>query len=231
MLGRLGTCLGVFVAVLTFALVPVNTLAASGEDASSTHTTLVAASSTLQQVVNTWPTMEASLHKLNLKFASECPHVGAGSPQSESEQKLSYEVAGALWATAYHADAKIAQKFIAVVSPLRWSNPSITRRAHKFITGLREMIALKVPDLCGDVRSWTASGYKTIPASTLQFDQHVEAIEVEVPSPHILSAYVPAADRSLFAKVEHLITRFDELEFTTGQRYWDTLLETLALNQ
>lgn len=223
--------MGIFVTVLALGLVPADTLAASGEDASSTHTALVAASSTLQEVVSTWPTMEAGLHKLDLRFASECPHVGAGSPQSESEQKLSYEVAGALWATAYHADAKIADRFIKAVSPLRWSNPSITRRAHKFITGLREMIALKVPDLCGDVRSWTASGYNTIPASTLRFDQHVEAIEVEIPSPQMLSPYVPAADKGLFAKVEHLITRFDELEFTTGQRYWNTLLETLALNQ
>jgi hypothetical protein len=175
--------------------------------------------------------MEASLHRLDRKFAAECPDVGAGSPQSEAEQNLSYEVAGALWATAYHADSKFAQAFIRAVSPLRWSSPAIDRSAHKFIRGLREMTSLQVPNLCADVRSWTASGYQTIPSSTLRFDRHVEAIEVEVPSPRILSTYVQPADRGLFAKVEHLLTRFEELEFSTGQRYWDTVLETLGLNQ
>lgn len=217
--------------VLALGLVPTNALAASQKDASSTHTALVAAYKTLHSVVNSWPTVEASLRKLDRKFAAECPNVGAGSPQSESEQKLSYEVAGALWATGYQVDAKIAQVFIKAVNPLRWSNPALTRRAHKFIKGLREMISLQVPDLCGDVRSWTATGYKTIPASTLEFDQHVESIEVAVPSPQVLAAYIQPSDRGLFVKVEHLLTRFEELEFTTGQDSWNTLLETLGLNQ
>ncbi len=217
--------------VLALGLVPTNALASSQKDAAATHTALVAAYKTLHAVVNSWPTVEANLRKLDRKFAAECPNVGAGSPQSESEQKLSYEVAGALWATGYDVDAKIAQEFIKAVSPLRWSNPALTRRAHTFIKGLREMIALQVPDLCGDVRSWTATGYKTIPASTLKFDQHVESIDVAVPSPKVLSAFIQPSDRGLFAKVEHLLTRFEELEFTTGQDSWNTLLETLGLNQ
>jgi hypothetical protein len=225
-----GSLIGLVV-VLVVGLAPGGASAASQRDVSSTHAVLVAANSTLQSVVRTWPAMEASLHRLDRKFAAECPDVAAGSPQSEAEQHLAYEVAGALWATAYHADSKFAQKFIKAVSPLRWSNPAIGRTAQKFIKGLREMTSLPVPNLCADVRSWMATGYQTIPASTLRFDRHVEAIEVEVPSPRIVSTYVQPADRSLFAKVEHLLTRFEELEFSTGQRYWDTVLETLGLNQ
>ncbi len=224
-------CLAILVTVLALGPVPAEALAASRQDATSTHTALVAAYAALHAIVDTWPTEEASLHRLELRFAAECPGVGAGSPQSESEQKLSYEVAGSLWATGYHTDTKIAQAFIKAVGPLRWSNPTLTSHVHRYIVGLREMIALQVPDLCADVRSWTASGYKTIPASTLQFDQHVEAIEVEVPSPGLIAPYVQPADRDLLARVEHLITRFEELEFTTGQRSWNGLLETLGLNQ
>lgn len=223
--------LAIFIIVLAIGLIPADALAAPQEDTSSTHTALVTAYTTLQAIVNTWPTEEASFHKLDERFAAECPDVGAGSPQSESEQKLSSEVSEALFATGYHTDAKIAQAFIKAVSPLRWSNPALTRRQHKFITGLREMIALPVPNLCADVRSWTASGYKTIPASTLQLDQHLEAIEVETPSPRILAPYIQASDRGLFTRVEHLITRFEELEFTTGQRAWIKLLEVLGLNE
>jgi hypothetical protein len=220
-----------FLGVLAVGLMSGPAFAASQSDVSSTHTTLVAANSTLQSIIRTWPAMEASLHRLDRKFAAECPDVGAGSPQSEAEQNLSYEVAGALWATGYHTDSRFAQEFIKAVSPLRWSDPAIGRVAHKFIKGLREMTSLQVPNLCADVRSWTASGYQTIPTSTLKFDRHVEAIEVEVPSPRILSAYIQPADRGLYAKVKRLLTRFEELEFSTGQQYWDTVLETLGLNQ
>jgi len=223
--------LAILLIVLAVGLAPADARAASREDVSSTHTALVAAYTALHAIVSTWPTVEASLHRVDQRFAAECPGVGSGSPQSESEQRLSYEVAGALFAAGYHADAKIAQAFIRTVSPLRWSNPALTRRAHRFIRGLREMIALQPPDLCGDVRSWIASGYTTIPASTLQFDQHVEAIEVAVPSPRLLAAYVQPADRGLLARVEHLLYRFEGLEFATGQDYWIKVLETLGLNE
>ena len=89
--------------------------------------------------------------------------MGAGSPQNEEEQKLSYEVAGALWATGYHTDAALVQRFVKTVRPLKWSNPAITRRAHGLTTGLREMVALSIPNLCGDVRAWGAAGFKTVP--------------------------------------------------------------------
>jgi hypothetical protein len=221
----------VALAVLALGSAPTDALAASPQDSASTHTALVAAYSALHSIVNTWPTLEASLHKLDQRFATECPDVGAGSPQNESEQRLSYEVAGALWATAYHTDAKYADAFINAVSPLRWSNHSIVRRGLKFVIGLHEMIALKVPDICGDVRTWTAGGFTTVPADTQQFDDHVESINVEIPSPRILAPYMRPSDRALLERVEHLVTRFEELEFTVGQRYWDTVLETLALNE
>jgi hypothetical protein len=218
--------------VLAFGAAPASAGAsASQEDISSTHSVLVAAYTALHSVVTTWPAVEASLNRLNLKFATECPSVGAGSPQNESEQKLSYEVSGALWATAYHTDAKIVQTFTSAVSTLRWTNKAIDNRGLKFVIGLHEMVALRVPNLCGDVRAWTAGGFDAVPADTEQFDQHVESIEVEIPSLQMFAPYVQPSDNALFAKVKHLVTRFDELEFTVGQRFWDKLLATLALNQ
>ncbi|HWX87714.1 MAG TPA: hypothetical protein VNX67_06045 [Solirubrobacteraceae bacterium] len=217
--------------VLASGAVPASASALSSSDAASTHTTLVAAYKALHSIVTTWPTVEASLNRLDRRFSTECPNVGAGSPQNESAHRLSYEVAGALWATGYHTDAKFANAFINAVSPLRWSNPAIVHRGLKFIVGLHEMIALHVPDLCGDVRLWAADGFKNAPADTQQFDQHVESIEVEIPSPRILAPYMRPSDRGLLARVEHLVRKFEELEFVTGQRSWNELLETLALNQ
>ncbi len=213
------------------AVVPSGAIAASRQNVVAARNALTAGYTTLSTVIRTWPSMEASLHRLDGRFAQECPDVGAGSPQSESEQRLSYEVAGALWATAYHTDAPIIRKFIDKVTGFPSSNPGINHRIYKFLNGLDEMMALTIPDICNDVRQWTASGYRTIPTSALQFDAHVESINVEIPSPKLADPYLVPSDRGLVPKLEHLITRFEELEFSTGQRYWNTLLETLGLNQ
>jgi hypothetical protein len=205
--------------------------AASSHDITAARTVLTAGYETVQAVLHSWPKVEASLRNLNKRFARECPGIGAGTPQTEAEKRLSYEVAGAQWATAYHADATIVRRFIHRVTGVTSSNPRLNRRVYKFLNGLDEMLALQVPDICSDVRAWTASGYQRIPTSTLQFDRHVEAIDVEIPSPKLADPYLVASDRSLVPKLEHLITRFEELEFTTGQRYWNQLLETLAVPQ
>lgn len=205
--------------------------AASSHDIAAARIVLTSGYETLHQVLLTWPKVEASLRNLNSRFARECPGIGAGLPQTETEKRLSYEVAGALWATAYRADAPIVKRFIHRVTGLTSSNPKINRRVYKFLNGLNEMLALQVPDICADVRAWTASGYERMPTSTLQFDSHVEAIDVEIPSPKLADPYLVPSDRALVPKLEHLITKFDELEFTAGQRFWNMLLDTLDVPQ
>jgi hypothetical protein len=205
--------------------------AASSHDVAVARTVLTSGYETLRTVLRTWPKVEASLRSLDHRFARECPGVGAGSPQTEAEKRLSYEVAGALWATAYKTDAPIVKRFIHKVTGLTSSNPRLNRRVYKFLNGLSEMLALQVPDICADVRAWTASGYQRVPTSTLQFDRHVEAIDVEIPSPKLADPYLVPSDRALVPKLERLVTRFEEREFVTGQQYWDTLLETLAVPQ
>jgi hypothetical protein len=226
MLGRLGIVMGVFVV----GLMPAGAVAAP-RDTSSTHAYLVAGYTTLHAVIGKWSAIETGLHKLDASFSSECPKVGAGGPQSEEEQRLAYEVAGALWATAYHTDAGIIRRFVKAVRPLRWSDPAVNRSVRRFATGLQEMTALSVPDLCGDVRAWIAGGFNAVSPTTERYDKHVEAIEVKQVPRRLLIKYVQPSDRSLLDRVERLDTRFSELEFTTGQDSWNSLLETLALNQ
>jgi hypothetical protein len=222
--------LAVAAVALAFGQAPARALAAP-EDVASTHAYVVAAYTALHAVVSKWSTIEAGIHKLDQRFEAECPKVGAGSPQSEEEQKLSSEVAGALWATGYRTDAAIVRKFVKAVRRLRWSNPAINRSARKFTTGLLEMTQLSIPDLCGDVRTWAASGYKAVPADVVSYDQHVEAIEVKEIPRKLLRPYVQPGDRQLVSRVERLDKRFEELEFERGQIDWNALLEVLALNQ
>jgi hypothetical protein len=228
MLGRLA----ILAVVLSLGVAPAGALAAStSRDETSTHAYLLASYTALHAVVTRWSSVEADVRKLNLRLKAECPYVGAGSPQSEQEQELSTEVAGALAASYSHTDVAVLRVFVRAVSPLRWSNPSVTRLARRLVRGRRELTLLPIPDLCGDVRLWRAAGFGSAPATTHSYDQHLNAIEIKEIPLRLLAPYERAADRGLSARVARLSRRFSELEFVHGQDDWNLLLETLALNQ
>jgi hypothetical protein len=223
-------CVGVIVAVLALALTPA-TAGAASQDVASTHAYLEASYKVLHVAVSTWSRVEASIHTLDLRFHAECPDVGAGSPQNEEDQKLSYEAAGALWATGYHTDAAIVHAYVKTVNRLTWSNPQITRDAHRLTRGLEEMTELQVPNICADVRAWGANSYGAAPANVKQYDEHVENIEIHEIPRHLLVPYVQPAEDGLRKQDEHLATRFEELEFMRGQADWIALLEVLGVNE
>jgi len=220
----------ILVAVLAVGAVPA-TADASSQDVASTHTYLTATYTVLHTAVSTWPKVEANIHGLDLRFQAECPDAGAGSPQNEEEQKLSYEVVGALWATGYETDAAIVRTYIHTLNGLRWSNPQITRDAHRLARGLQEMLALPVPNLCADIRAWHADGFGAMPSDVEPFDQHVEAIEIQEIPRRLLEPYVPPAERGLRERTERAATRFEEFEFTRGQADWIALLGVVGLNE
>lgn len=223
-------CFAIALTVLALGAAPAGA-AETQRDVSSTHAYLVATYAALHAVVSKWSSVEANIHGLDHSVQSECAGVAAGSPQSEEEQKLSYEVAGALWATSYHADAAVIQRFLKAVHPLTWSNPAVTRGAHAYARSLHEMVMLPVPNICVDVRSWIAGGFKGVPADTKQFDRRVEAIEIKELPRKLLSPYLQSTNKALIARVEHAARQFEELEFVHGQGDWNTLLEVLSLNQ
>ncbi len=219
------------VTLLVTAAVPAYAGAASSSDVAATHAYAEAAYQALHAVVSTWPRVEASIRQLDARFQSECPHVGAGSPQTEEEQKLAHEVAGALWATGYHTDAAIVRRFVRAIGSLHWSNPTVNRYDRRLVGSLNAMVGLTIPNVCADVRAWAAGGYQAVPASTAAYAQHVDSIEIKEIPRSLLVAYARPADKGLIARAERLATRFEELEFVVGQSDWDNLLELLSLNE
>ncbi len=205
--------------------------AACASDTSATHAYLVADHAVLQTVVSGWSRVESSIDRLDAKYASECSHVGVGSPQSEEEQKLSMEVAAALWSAGYQANAGPLRSFVTKVSRLRWSSGAIDRAARKLTRGLTEMISLATPPLCSDVRSWAASGFGAVPSDVTAYAKHAEAIEVQQIPRRLLAPFLSGSDRALAAADERLNRHFEELEFVHGQDQWNKLLEILSLNQ
>lgn len=225
MLGR-----ATILAALALAVAPVQAIA-TPQDIVATHAYIQANYALARAGVARIGAAQSKIERLNGKLRRECAQAGAGSPQNEASQPMSYEVAVALWSVAYGTNAGPIRRFAAVVRRLRWSDHRITRSAQNYATSLSDLANLPLPDLCGDVRAWKASGFHTIPATSACLVRRVEAIEPKTVPPRLLLAYERGADTSILARTTDLETKLRDTEIGAGSTDWDLLLETLGLNQ
>jgi hypothetical protein len=227
MLVRVGVTI---TAVATLMLAPAGA-PASASDVNATHT-LIAAGYTLARAgAAKIGAAEANARQVIAKLARQCPNAGEGSPQDEESQHMSLEAAGALWSAAYGTGAKEIQRFVRTVEPLRWSDPKLTRRVRALARSLRLLGTLPMPDLCGDIAKWRASGYTTIPASTLSYDRIVEQTEAHTIPERLLRRFERGGDHGLAVGIRRFEAKIEQAEVGVGFEYWNTLLEKLSLNQ
>ena len=216
--------------MLVFGVAPATALA-TPQDIASTHAYIRANyalnRATQAKVKVAQASIEATIRKLGL----ECPKLGAGSPQNEESQRLSYEVVVALWSASYATDAAPIRKFASVVRHLHWSNPTLTHRAQRYATDLQDLASLQMPNVCGDVTAWKATGFKTVPATSVQLSRRVEAIEPKAIPPSLLAPYEKPADKAILATTTHIESKLQQIETGEGFNDWDQALETVGLNQ
>jgi hypothetical protein len=221
--------IGVAVAGLIAAL-PAQALASS-QDLAATHAYLEANYALSRTGVGLIHREQSNVERLNAKLAQECPNVGAGSPESEASEPMSYEVAVALWSVLYGTAAGSIQTFQAAVKPLHWSSPRITHLTQRYAGDLHELATLSRPNLCADVTAWKATHYETVPASVISLQHRVEAIQPEPVPNSLLVRFESGADRALAASTAKLETKLLNAETVIGFNDWDQVLATLGLQQ
>lgn len=225
--GRLTT----LTAAVALGLLTPAAAGAAPRDIAATHAYIQANYALARAVDAQAASTQADILSRTEQFGRECANAGAGSPQDEEAQKLSYETAGVIWSVSFGANARPIRTFVRAVKPLRWSSPKLTRIARSYAQGLLGLATLRTPDLCADVRRWSASGFHTVPASTLRFDGRVEALEPRTIAPRLLAPYESAADRGALAHTTHLESELEANEFEVGFDDWTSLLNVLGLKQ
>jgi len=175
-------------------------------------------------------TGEAAIESLQQTLSAECPMAAAASPENEAAAALSNEVIGAMSVVFIRADVQVVDGFAETVAHLHWSNQKLTRKVKVYAAKFKVLAALEEPDVCGDVRAWAASGYRTLPASTTQFDERYKANNVgigEVPT-HLLAPYEDSHERGVLA-----LTRQFESELVDAEAravaQWSKILNALEL--
>jgi hypothetical protein len=203
---------------------------AAPQDIAATHAYIRANYALAHASVARIGVAQAKIERLNGQLERECPHEGAGSPENEASQPVPHEVVVAMWSIAYGINAGPIRTFINATKRLRWSDHRLTSIAESYARSLHEMATLPLPDLCGDVRAWKASGFQVVPAATASLVQRVEAIELKTIPPRLLARYERGADSGTLASTVRLETKLEENEIILGQNDWQQLLGTLGLN-
>ncbi len=153
-------------AVLVLALLPAG---ASASDASATEAYLRANYALVKAGHAHLHESVAGYHSVLATVKRDCPQAAAESPQNPESTELSNEVIGTMVLTAGKPDRPAIQAYLRAVSGLRWSSGSITHAVANYASMLRKLYALPIPDLCGDVKTWTSNHFKPLPASTVSF--------------------------------------------------------------
>jgi hypothetical protein len=225
---RLGLLAATF--ALTLGVASPHALAAP-QDVAATHAYIEANYTLAKAAVANIALAQKKVLALNKKLASECPNVGAGSPENEASQPISHEVAVALWSVSYGLGAASVHRFQQTVARLRWSNPATTRAVAKYVRNLRDLASVPLPNLCGDVRAWAATGFQVIPAGVVPLVERVEGIVLKSIPSRLLAPYERGGDAAMVKRTARLEQKIEEFEFLVGQGDWIRVLETLGLQE
>jgi hypothetical protein len=168
-----------------------NTTPAS-ENAAATHAYLIATLSFEEVELADLPKSVAATEETAARISGECPGVLTGAPPAEREpgvggvvglepktqpgaramgertrqsrqrEDLQLELSLSLAAARMQPNREAVGALLTALTPLQWSNPKITPLLHLTLTNAQEELDISVPAVCEDMKTWVASGYKTI---------------------------------------------------------------------
>jgi hypothetical protein len=174
---------------------------------------------------------EAALQSLLARVRRECPLIVAGSPQDEASEKLTFELVGTMRLVAIKPFAGAVAQYARAVSALRWSSASLTRKVRSYARELLTQSRIAVPDFCGELRAWKATGYASLPPGTLPFNKAYYAVYVGIgllPTAQLASS-LPGSQRALVRRTLKL--EEDVIEFEANAvETWGRIMDAAGLN-
>jgi hypothetical protein len=218
-------------AVAALAMAPTPALAGSrARNIAATRAYIQADYALVHAARTNMKTGEAALEELRSKLGAECPMAATASPENEAAEKLSNEVIGAMSTVFIRADVQAVGDFASSVGPLHWSNQKLTRKVSSYAAKLKALTVLAMPNVCGDVSAWAASGYRALPASTPQFDQQFSSEDVgigEVPA-RLLAPYEDRSERVVLQHTHQFEQELVDAEARAVEP-WAKILDELDL--
>ncbi len=162
--------------------------------------------------------------------------------QSRQLSELKTELLYALTESSMQAGREASAALSSALAPLKWSNPLITLFVEATAAGEKEELELPALPVCDDMRSWVASGYKTLAPTSREIASRSEAVLKRAfeliaiaarlhtrTFPNILAPYENAPDRALARHTEALNLRLHKASSATQKDVLKRLEATVGL--
>jgi hypothetical protein len=220
----------VLVSAVLCGSVPV--AAASGSDVQATHAYLIARYKLVTALLHEADMARGAVSAAAAQIARECPGVVSGMPQepslksfpapsprtrgenarlSQQKETIEEELETAIVRPGESLYRSAEEAYAAEVRELSWSNPAIASALQAATTPGIEAVSGPAPPFCIDARTWAQSGYRTLSATSREFETSRATRrsfdqEEERSLGTLLKPYENASDRALIHKtnaVEH----------------------------
>ena len=203
----------------------------SAADRAATKTYVEAVYTWEQAAVANLPASGTAFDEFAGRIQAECPGVVANAlppepvggqtlrqlderiRKTEQLSELEGETTSALFEAWEQPDRQATAALAAAVEPLRWSNPTLTRQVQLSIARFAEGIDSPLPDVCGDIREWVASGYKTLSTATREYRSRKEArnrTSASSTTHFTLAPYEGAYEKALTSRTKQLASEVEK---------------------
>ncbi|HTD08494.1 MAG TPA: hypothetical protein VK680_06360 [Solirubrobacteraceae bacterium] len=202
---------------------------ADSTDAATTQAYLQTNYTLMRYFIAHIPAAKAEIANVLAGVRRECPLAASGSPENVDSEQLSNEVVGTMVTNVVQHNLPATLSAIRATASLHWSNGALTKSIHAYLAKAKSLTTLAMPDLCGDVKAWAASGFKTLPASTASFDPHFLSWWVAPgDQPTALRHYESAQDATLAHRTTKLEEKWTQFEANEVE-VWGEIMNALVL--
>jgi hypothetical protein len=174
----------------------------TSENAAATYAYLIAINSFEETELANLPQSLAATEAASAQISGECPGSLTNAPpaeqklglglesvtqpsaraegerrrQSRQRSDLQVELSLALTNSRTEPDHEAAETLLRALTPLKWSNPSVTFLVHVTVEDIQGELEIPTPAVCTDMKTWVASGYKTLSPASKDIARRTEAL-------------------------------------------------------
>lgn len=152
---------------------PTDALATSA-DTAPTRAYVLAARTLVDDLVRNVGAGQAAAGALVARVRAECPDVLTGAPADENATTISKELTDGTLLEFTLVDLAAARRFLRRTRTLHWADGLIERRVLRRRAALDAELTLTPPNMCADLRSWAAGGFRTAPPGAAAFVRSYE---------------------------------------------------------
>jgi hypothetical protein len=218
------------VVVVVCAVLPAPALGASvqAHDAQATSAYLRALEAYVPVAALSVGEELAAIEARESEVARQCPSALTYAPRDAAFEELGEEMSTAQWYAGLAPMRSSMLHMAKAIEHLSWSEHRLTQLVHEEAREELADVALVLPDVCGEIEAWKASGYAVLPSGVSAFLAHVEAIEAsstvglsEEPRERLitrlLARYETPTERKLVERLERMERQSNQRRIAGGE--------------